>query len=372
MVGASTRLVDLIRDEVKLEEQAATGRVERVSYNGAEMLLGVIRLPAFYGTMQQRPGSPGFRSATYDVQRELVKLNTQGVQGLILDLRGNGGGSLREAVLLTGLFIRRGPVVQVRETNQLMVLPVPDQDPMVAFRKPMVVLVNRMSASASEIVAGALQDYERAIIIGDSKTHGKGSVQTVLNMGKEEYGKLKVTTANYYRVSGSSTQLRGVVPDIVIPSVYDAIDSGEDKLPNPLPWTQVEPAVYSKIFNLQPVIPELRARSSQRLAVNTQYGRLCRMVQHLTEMNKTTTVPLEIDARRALAKAEKEMRRLQDDEEEKSAKSESVKDDVIMNEALQILSDLIFITGGQEMPLTTPEDDLRIKLMKIFGIGVAP
>jgi carboxyl-terminal processing protease len=370
-VGASARLVDLVREEVKLEEQAATSRVERVTQGGVERCLGVLRLPAFYGTMQQRPGTPGFRSAALDVQQELAKLNAAGVQGIVLDLRSNGGGSLREAVLLTGLFIRSGPVVQVRETSQIHVLPVPDQDPAVAFRKPMVLLVNRISASASEIVAGALQDYGRAMLVGDSQTHGKGSVQTVLQLGDEKLGSLKVTTANYYRVSGGSTQLRGVTPDIVIPSTFDAMDLGEDKLPNALPWTSVEPAVYAPVANLAPLIPQLRARSAQRLAANSRYGRYCRLVQHIRDLNGNTRLPLDMDSRKNMALAEREVRRLQEAEEEGAVKG-SVKDDVVLDESLGILSDMIDITGGAELPLNDTDGDMRARMMKIFGMGVTP
>lgn len=371
VVGASTRRVDLIREDVKLEEQAATSRVERVTQNGVERRLGVLRLPAFYGTMQQSPGSPGFRSAAFDVQQELAKLNAAGVQGLVLDLRSNGGGSLREAVLMTGLFIRSGPVVQVRETSQIHVLPVPDQDPAVAFRKPMVLLVNRISASASEIMAGALQDYGRAVLVGDSQTHGKGSVQTLLQLGDEKLGSLKVTTANYYRVSGGSTQLRGVTPDIIIPSTFDAMDLGEDKLPNALPWTRVDPAVYAPVANLAPLIPELRAKSAQRLAASPRYGRYCRLVQHIRDLNENTRLPLDQASRKNMALAEREIRRLQEAEEEGSVKG-TAKDDVVLDESLGILSDLIEITGGAELQMQETDGDLRIRMMKIFGMGGTP
>lgn len=371
VVGASTRLVDLAREEVKLEAQAATSRVERVTQGGVERRLGVLRLPAFYGTMQQRPGTPGFRSAAYDVQQELAKLNAAGAQGIVLDLRSNGGGSLREAVLLTGLFIRSGPVVQVREASQIQILPVPDQDPAMAFRKPMVLLVNHISASASEIVAGALQDYGRAVLVGDSQTHGKGSVQTLLQLGDEKYGSLKVTTANYYRVSGGSTQLRGVTPDIVIPSTFDAMDLGEDKLPNALPWTRVESAIYSPVFNLSALIPELRAKSAQRLAASARYGRYCRLVQHIRDLNDNTRLPLDMTSRKSMAQAEREIRRLQEAEEDGADKG-IVKDDVVLDESLGILSDLILLTGGAELPLQDADGDLRVRMMKIFGMGGPP
>ena len=367
--GASTRLVDLIRDEVKLEEQAATGHVERITLSdGRECKLGVVRLPAFYGTMQQRPGTPGYRSAAADVMRILGRLNAENVAGVVLDLRNNGGGSLREAVDLAGAFIRNGPVVQVREVRQVHVLPIPDTDPAVAFRRPMVVLINRTSASASEIVAGALQDYGRAVSVGDPQTHGKGSVQTILPLSDEKLGQLKVTTANYYRISGLSTQLRGVRPDIVIPSVYDTMDLGEDKLPNAMPWTCVPASQYTPVWDLSKWLPTLRARSAERLAKNPRYVSYCHLVQHLRELNDRTTVPLEKKARMQMAADEREVQKLQN-EELKVTDAASPKEDVILDESLHILSDLVDVSSGAEIPWEEKED-IRMQMLRMFGIGL--
>ena len=366
--GASTRLVDLIRDEVKLEEQAATGRVERITLpDGRERKLGVVRLPEFYGTMQQRPGTPGFRSAALDVMRILARLNSENVEGIVLDLRNNGGGSLREAVELAGAFVRSGPVVQVREVRQVHVLPIPDTDSAVAFRRPMVVLINRISASASEIVAGALQDYGRVVTVGDSQTHGKGSVQTILPLTEEKYGQLKVTTANYYRISGLSTQLRGVRPDIIIPSVYDTMDLGEDKLPNAMPWTCVPASQYTPVWDINRWLPALRSRSADRLAKSARYAVYCRLVQHLRELNARTSVPLEKKARMQMAAEEREIQKLQS-EELKASAVPGVKEDVLMDESLHILSDLIEVSGGAEIPWADKED-VRMQMLRMFGIG---
>jgi len=363
--GASTRLVDLIRDDVRLEEQAATGRVERVTLqNGGERALGVVRLPAFYGSMQ-RPGTPGFRSCALDVAREIARLNGENVEGLLLDLRNNGGGALREAIQLAALFLREGPVVQVREAWQVQVLNLPSAGAGPAFRKPMVVLVNRTSASASEIVAGALQDYGRAIIVGDSKTLGKGTVQSVLPLNGPQAGSLKLTTASYYRVTGASTQLRGVVPDVVIPSLLDAMEIGEDQFRNPLPWSQVAEAVYAPVFDAGDWIAEIRARAAQRLAGNSRYRTYCRLVQHVREMSERTVVPLEIGARRALAAAERELRKLQ--EEEEKAERADAGEDLILREALAILSDAVDVSGGAEVPQEASTGDLRSLMLRVFG-----
>lgn len=366
--GVTTKIVDLIRDEVKLEEQAATGRVARVTLaDGAERKIGVIRLPTFYGTMDKRPNQPGFRSATVDVAKLIAGFNSENVSGLVLDLRNNGGGSLREAISLTGLFVRSGPVVQVREARQIVVLPVPNMDSAMAFRKPMVVLINRTSASASEIVAGALQDYGRAVVVGDSQSHGKGTVQTVMPLGAEKFGSMKVTTASFYRINGASTQRKGIGADIVIPSTLDVdgLDIGEDKLPGALPWTQVEAALYIPVSDVAKFVPQLKESSAQRLAENPRYARYCALVRHIQEVSERKEVPLEINTRRKLMKAENEMRKLEDAAGEMITKNET-EDDVVLDEAFSILSDLIDISGGADVPMET-EGDLRTRMMRIFG-----
>ena len=227
--GATKKLIELVRDEIKLEDQAATGRVERVTLNGVTRKLGYVYLPGFYGTMDKRPNDEGFRSCAMDVARYLCDFNAQGAEGLVLDLRGNGGGSLREAVLLSALFVASGPVVQIRDVRSVGCLPIPPGNP-IAFKKPMVVLTDRASASASEIVAGHLQDTGRAVVLGDVRTHGKGTVQTVMGLGPERYGSCKITTARFYRIDGRSTQVEGVAADVHLPSLLDALDIGEDKL----------------------------------------------------------------------------------------------------------------------------------------------
>lgn len=364
--GTTTKRVDLIRDEVKLEEQAATGRVVRVTLkDGKVRSLGVLRLPAFYGTMDKRPSQAGFRSATVDVAKQIAAFNGENASGMILDLRNNGGGSLREAISLVGLFVRSGPAVQVREPRQIMVLPVPNMDPAMAFRRPVVVMINRASASASEIVAGALQDYGRAVLVGDTQSHGKGTVQTVMPLGAEKMGSLKVTTASFYRINGASTQRKGVASDIVIPSLLDGLDIGEDKLPGALPWTQVEAALFIPVSDVAKFVPRLKEMSAQRLSTNSRYAHYCSMVRHVQEVNDKIEVSLEMNARRKVMKAENEVRKLEDDETE-SVRKNGGEEDVVLDEALNILSDLVDITGGADLPMET-EGDLRTRMMRIFG-----
>lgn len=366
--GATTKVVDLIREEVKLEEQAASSRiVTQTDSAGAERRLGIIRLPAFYASMQTRDTSAdGFRSATYDVARALADLNAEGVEGLLLDLRNNSGGSLREAIEMTGLFIRTGPVVQVREIHQIHVLE--DRDPAVAFRLPMVVLVNRLSASASEILAGALQDYGRALIVGDSSTHGKGSVQTIVPLNADDrLGSIKVTTANYYRISGGSTQLRGIVPDVVVPSIMDAMDLGESRLPNPMPWTQVPPASFQPLADLTPLVEPLTEQSEARREACERFVRYNQLVRHVREMNARREVPLEWEARKTLVEAEHEIRRAQASVAE-GRQDDQNGEDPVLDEVMQILADLVQrkpVIEALEGPDPEP-DPLREIIRRIF------
>ena len=289
------KIVTLVRDEIKLEDQAAFSRVDTVTdASGAERRMGYIRLPAFYATMKGTGAAEGEeRRASADVAKLLAGLNEEGVEGLVLDLRGNGGGSLPDAVYLAGLFLRTGPVVVVRETRRAMALP--DNDPAVAFRKPLVVLVDRLSASASEIVAAALQDYGRAVVVGDSRTHGKGTVQTLVPLGDAgKLGSLKPTTALFYRVTGGSTQRRGVESDIVLPSVLETYpDLGEDKLPNALAWTRIAPARFVPADSgLRRIVPVLRERSEARLATNEMWQARMRLFTRYSAFNSNKVVSL--------------------------------------------------------------------------------
>jgi carboxyl-terminal processing protease len=370
--GTTTKIVDLIRDDVRLEEQAATSRVVRATSKlGTKMSLGVVKLPAFYGTMDKRPGQAGFRSATMDIAHILARLNTEGVSGLILDLRNNGGGSLREAITLTGLFVRSGPAVQVREISQVAALAVPNADPTIAFRKPMIILINRASASASEIVAGALQDYGRAVIVGDTQSHGKGTVQTVMPLGNEKFGSIKLTTASFYRINGASTQIKGVSSDIVIPSLLEGLDIGEDKLPGALPWSQIDAASYIPVSDMAKFVPELRRKSAERLAHNQRYTKYCALVRHIKELYERKEVSLEMSARRKQMETEKEIRKIEEEElaEEDAEKPKKSKEDdnVVFEEAINILADLIDTVGSGDLPLET-EGDLRVRMMRIFGM----
>ena len=358
--GATKKLVELVRDEIKLEDQAATGRVERVTLDGAERKLGYVCLPGFYGTMDKRVGEDGFRSCAMDVARYLCDFNAQGVEGLVLDLRGNGGGSLREAVMLSALFVSSGPVVQVRDVRSTGCLPIPPGNAVV-FRKPMVVLADRASASASEIVAGHLQDVGRAVVLGDVRTHGKGTVQTVLGLGPEKYGSCKITTARFYRVDGRSTQVAGVESDVHLPSLLDALDIGEDKLTYALPFSRIAPADYRMAWNQTRHVAALNQASRARTAHDERFEKHVANVNGMKEVSERETVSLEYETRKAQMAADRELRELEDEEDEndddetaaqkrRRRRNERAKNDVVLDESFRVLMDLIRLDGGGELP----------------------
>ena len=356
--GATKKRIELVRDEIKLEDQAATGRVERVEFGGAACKLGYVYLPGFYGTMDKRPRDPGFRSCSMDVARYLADFNAQGVEGLVLDLRGNGGGSLREAVMLSGLFVQSGPVVQIRDLRTIGSLPIPPGNP-IAFRKPMVVLTDRASASASEIVAGHLQDTGRALVLGDIRTHGKGTVQTVMGMGPEKYGSCKITTARFYRINGRSTQVEGVPADVHLPSLLDSLDIGEDKLSYALPFSCIRPADYRLSWDMYKYAKELRALSEARTAADERFKKHVANVAGMRALSEREEVSLAYEARKAQMAADRELRELDDDEEDddeaaakkrRRKRGKQKKDDVVLDEAFKVLMDLVRKCGGAEVP----------------------
>lgn len=293
-VDPSTRVVvSLVRDEINLEDQRAKAEIiELPGPNGRPLRIGVIDLPSFYASFMQfgvRNRPETVKSTTLDVAHLLVKMKEEGVSGVILDLRHNGGGSLEEAINLTGLFIKPGPVVQVHGSDGSNdVKEDHDHDLSMLYDGPLVVLTSRLSASASEIVAGALQDYGRAVVVGGKSTHGKGTVQSMSTLAPYLYfkkheeidtgdagdalGALKYTTNKFYRVNGSSTQLKGVESDIVLPSTYDYMDMlGETSLDNALPFDTIAAADYDKMNFVQPYLSELRARSAMRTATNMDF-----------------------------------------------------------------------------------------------------
>ncbi len=262
-----TKIVSIIRDKVKLEEQAAKKQVIEVKRDAKTYKIGIIDIPTFYADFKgMNEGNPDYKSTTKDVQNLLVELQEEGIAGLIVDLRDNGGGSLQEANSLTGLFIGLGPTVQVRNASGRIDI-IRDHDPKLVYSGPLVVLVNRMSASASEIFAGAIQDYNRGIIIGE-ETFGKGTVQSLLPLPK---GQLKATTAKYYRISGKSTQNKGVEPDLYFPSLYSTHDIGESSLPEALSWDKINSIPYQTYYKMEDVLPWLEKQHNARNSTSLDY-----------------------------------------------------------------------------------------------------
>lgn len=341
--GSTITRIDLVRDEVKLEEQAAKSELRaQVGPDGLERKIGIITLPEFYADLRgQSERGEEARSCSRDVARLLQDLAQQGAEGVVLDLRNNGGGSLSDAIQMTGLFIAGGPVVQVKDQRRVQTLSDPNPD--VTYTGPVVVLVNRLSASASEILAGALQDYGRALIIGDSKTHGKGTVQTLsyLNAANTNMGSLKVTTASFYRIAGGSTQLRGIASDIVIPSPFDTMEIGEDQLPHAMGWTRVEPAFFDPAGDAREVLPMLKARSEARRGGDPRFNTYTNLLARLAERQRSTNISLNLKTRLTLALNEKDLQKQLEASGETAGTDGKKKSDLVLDESLQVLCDWI-------------------------------
>ncbi len=279
--NGQTKTITLTRAKIKLKDQAASSRVIHVKRNGTDHKIGIVTLPSFYnGTAD-------------DVKKQLIKLKKDDVDGVILDLRNNGGGALGEAMQLIGLFMDSAPGVQIQDANgNIQVLG--DRNNGAVYSGPLAVMTNRLSASASEIVAGALQDYGRALILG-SQSFGKGTVQTLLPLSS---GQLKLTEAKFYRVSGKSTQDRGVTPDITYPSAIDPDKIGESALPNALPYDTIPPTAYPSSDAIQDMLPTLRKDHEQRIADDPDFQYLVKRIKLARKQSDQKTVSLDINQRR--------------------------------------------------------------------------
>jgi carboxyl-terminal processing protease len=309
---SAREVLSLIRDEIKLEDQAAKATILEIpNGHGETNRLGILDLPSFYAPIDlgggRRPengraGDATSGSTTTDVARLLAKMKQEKVNGVVLDLRRNGGGSLEEAIRLTGLFIKEGPVVQVRDSDGNKQVD-DDTDPSVAWDGPLIVLTSRFSASASEILAGALQDYGRALIVGDASTHGKGTVQSVNSLKPymrvndtiltNDPGALKVTIKKFYRASGASTQLKGVVPDIILPSIWnESKEIGEASLDNALPYDTIPSAKFERLDLVAPYLAELRRESGQRLVADQDFAYVREDIEQFKKLQADKTISL--------------------------------------------------------------------------------
>lgn len=300
------KVIEIKRDEIKLKEQEAKAEIiERTGPDGNPIRLGWIILPSFYADMEHS-GAAGAKSTTKDVLALINRLKQEHIQGLVMDLRKNGGGSLEEAVNLTGLFIKRGPVVQAKDSNGNIHVS-KDRDPSIAWDGPLIVCTNKLSASASEIFAAALQDYNRAVIVGDSSTFGKGTVQTMLEIGRimpflgsggNEAGALKLTIQKFYRIAGGSTQHKGVEADVKLPSLFDRPEIGESALKGPLPYDTVPPVDFDKWE--RPLFKnDLRQRSTARVAADPEFRYITEDLEEVKKHLAENRVSLNIQGRRA-------------------------------------------------------------------------
>ncbi|MBP9598115.1 MAG: carboxy terminal-processing peptidase [Desulfobacter sp.] len=346
-----TATISIKRDEVKLEEQSAQKKVVDVTSKGRTYKLGIIEIPNFYIDFDAfHRGEPDYKSTTGDVIKLLEQLKTENIDGLIVDLRDNGGGALKEANDLTGLFLKYGPTVQVK--TKFRVSRIYDEDPKILYTGPLVVLINRMSASASEIFAGAIKDYHRGLIVG-TESFGKGTVQELKPLGD---GRLKMTSAKFYRISGKSTQHKGVEPDIWFPQIYRTKDTGESALEGALLWDHIDATRYSAYRSLQPMIKPLddaykkRAEKSFGIKYLTQRIQLAESLSeqktlslNLTERLKTDTAfnkeELALENNYRKQKGEKPLTTLDDIDPEK----EEIKE-ILTEQAKYIAADFITLS----------------------------
>ena len=369
--GTPEKVIALTRNQVKLEEQAAKSEVITIPRDGRDWSIGVIEVPSFYRDYRAlSDGDKDYTSTTKDVKRLIDDLEQQGIDGLVIDLRNNGGGHLTEATALSGLFIDNGPVVQLRNANgRISRLDDPDPVPRVAYDGPLAVLVNRYSASASEIFAAAIQDYARGVIIGQ-QTFGKGTVQNLYSLDQyvrrpddQGLGQLTLTIGKYYRVTGESTQHRGVSPDIELPSPINAELVGESVRDSALPWDTIRTARFSAGNPLDQTISTLASSHAERSKVDPDFRFLVNGIEDVTESQSRKTVSLSIIERRAERERERDRRLVRENERraglglEPLATIEELEDvelpDVQLNEAADIVTDLAEIRQAPAGPART-------------------
>lgn len=360
-----SKTISIKRDTVKLEDRAAQAATITVATKTGNKTYGIISLPAFYHDFQgMQKGDPNYRSSTRDLKRLITELQQRNIDGLIVDLRNNGGGSLQEAQKAVGLFIPIGPVVQVKSYKGIESLG--DTDPTVFYNGPLAVVVNRLSASASEIFAGAIQDYNRGIVVGE-RTFGKGTVQSLQDL---DHGKLKITLAKFYRISGESNQHQGIMPDISYPSLFDFTEIGESALDNALPADSIKPSRYNKGPSLTGFIPELTQRHQARIKSDPEFNYVEEQIVLREDLDSKKTVSLN-EKTRKLEIADVEQQRLDSEnrkrkalgektfadmeelrdftEKENQARSENKKLEVdyILEETADILNDFIELSTPQ-------------------------
>ena len=367
--SSERKTVALVRDEIKLEESAAKARLyEEPTTSGQTVKLGMIDLSAFYANPEAATDTGGSTTTSIDVARLIKRLKKEHVDGIILDLRRNGGGYLEEAIKLTGLFIPKGPVVQTKDFNGDTMID-SSQDSSVLWDGPLIVLTSRFSASASEILAGALQDYGRALMVGDKTTFGKGTVQTVqslepiLDSQHMRYafdpGELKVTIKKFYRAGGASTQLKGVVSDIELPSVWSYADVGESALPNAMKWDEVTSADFENLNRVKPYLADLQEKSRRRVEADPEFAFVRDRIERYKKELADKSVSLNETERRAEQKqivaANDELKRQRAAEKNPAQKTFEI---TLKNVDAATLMPPVLKTNS--VAATTPEDEFDI------------
>lgn len=369
------KTIELVRDKVKIEEQSAKSEVKTIQLNGQDYKIGIINIPTFYIDFEAlNKGDQNYRSTTRDVKNLITKLKADKVDGIVIDLRNNGGGALKEAIELTGLFIPSGPVVQVKDSNDEIEVD-EDTDPSVTYDGPLALLVNKFSASASEIFTGAIQNYGRGLIVGD-QTFGKGTVQNLIDLNRffqgrqpntpsndysagntVKYGQLKLTIAKYYRVDGSSVQNLGVIPDIQLPTVYDNKKFGEAAEEYSLPWDKINTSDFKPVKAVNKYIPQLQSLHTNRVEKDVNYKLLVDEYNEIKKERDKTVISLN-EAKRKKDREDLEKRKSDRDAARKANKKDTdsskiaKNDDVLLNETMNILSDLISLSGSNGQKVT--------------------
>jgi carboxyl-terminal processing protease len=355
--GSPEKTLEFVRNKVTLEAQAAHKEVKNVTRNGKTYKVGIITVPGFYQDIAaQSQGDENYRSTTRDVRRLLTELKGEKIDGLVLDLRDDGGGYLPEATALTGLFIDKGPVVQLKDTTgRLEVLE--DPEPGTEYDGPLAVLVNRFSASASEIFAGAIQDYKRGVVLGQ-RTFGKGTVQNLVPLDRWSQrpvnGQLTVTIGKFYRVTGESTQHRGVEPDIPLPSAIDMKEVGESALDSALPWDRIAGVPFRVDRREEPALSDLTNEEGVRAQHDADYRWLVSNIAAIDTIREQKTVSLNLAARKA-ERAQQDADRLARENSRRTAKGlaavktteelekaeKSDEPDIVLNQAAEIMGDIV-------------------------------
>lgn len=364
--GAIPENITLVREKVKLKNSEASGKIHKIKdESGKTLKIGVINLSRFYLDFEAAiRGDKDFKSSSRDVSNILKKFEKEGVDGVVMDLRSNGGGSLREAIYLTGLFIEKGPIVQVRNSRRRVSIKY-DPDETIHYKGPLLVMTNKLSSSASEIFTGAIKDYQRGIIVGDSRTYGKGTVLNVIKLDRllRDYnnfkaGSVKFESEVFYRVNGSSTQQLGVKPDIKLPSFTEHMEIGEEFNDNHLAWDSID-KVEHKFYDpkLKTFIDDIQKRSVQRRLKNPKYKILLDNIKKFNDYKKRKSISLNEKKRWAEYLAEKKMldaneKYIKQISGEENDAEKKEKTDLLLDEAVKILTDYIYLTDNSKVALS--------------------